>query len=82
MNVQNWTHNYGYRLNADGKAIEYQHENKPLVAYIEACVDPQNGMEYRPSIIDDTTDKFVTYPPCFADKDAALSFLESEMQQH
>lgn len=49
----NWEHSSGYKLNADGKSIEYEHQSKDLLAIIEAMVDEKNQrLEFYTVIFD------------------------------
>lgn len=50
MNVpENWEHKSGYHLNADGKSIEYEHTERPLLAIVEGMVneDPDNPVNFQ-----------------------------------
>lgn len=70
-----WNHVSGYRLNADGKAIKYEHPDSGLEAYIEAMTDPDaDGLVYRPAIIE-PSGEFAEYPEPIPDKDDALARL-------
>lgn len=70
-----WQHVSGYRLNADGKALRYEHVENDLELYVEAMVEPDcDTLVYRPSVM--TESEFVEYPDRFVDKQAALDRLE------
>jgi len=76
-----WEHKAGYRLNGDGKAIEYEHKESGLVAHLEAMVCPEEGrLEYRPAIFDGR--EMIEYPPVYFDKDRARDKLEEMMHEH
>lgn len=79
-----WTHKSGYRLDADGQAIRYEHDSG-ITAYIEGMVneDPDDPVEfeYRPTIFD-TDGSFLEYPEVFIDKAEALAQLEQWMDEY
>lgn len=82
----NWTHDNGYRLNADGKSIEYTHNKEPLRAIVEAMVNEDDQeLEYYTVIFDTSSGKpweTVEAHEIFHDKDDAQSHLRDLMETH
>lgn len=81
-----WEHDNGYRLNADGKSIEYRHDAHELLAVVEAMVNEEEGeLEYYTVIFDTSQSKpWPTVEPheIHHDKDAAQDYLYELMEEH
>ena len=85
----NWSHKSGYRLNADGKSIEYTHDSNSLLAIIEATVnesDEDEGfMEYYTVIFNTEGGRpwsAVESHQFFREKDSAKANLDDLMAKH
>ena len=84
---QNWTHKRGYHLNADGKSIEYTHdEDDSLLAVVEAMVNEEEAeLEYYTAIFDTSGGKpwaTVESHEFHPDKEQAKSHLQDLMKKH
>jgi len=86
LDVPNWSHKGGYRLQGDGQAIKYVHDEKPYEAVIEGFVDEDSDMYRYYVVIFDTTTSNPTEtiePHQFRDnQDSAMNLLEDLMEQH
>lgn len=81
----NWKHKSGYRLNADGKSIEYEHTERPFVAIVEAMVNEQDHtLDYYTVIFDQSTKPMATVEghELFGDKESAKDNLYYLMEKH
>ena len=83
---QNWSHKSGYHLNADGKSIEYTHDDEPFLAVVEGMVNEDAGeLEYYTVVFDTTGGKpweRVEPHEFHPDKEQAKSHLNDLMQKH
>jgi hypothetical protein len=82
---QNWEHNSGYRLNADGKSIEYIHTDQDLRAIVEAMVNEEESrMEYYTVIFEGAAGQESTIEPheIHQSKEAAQEHIKALMEKH
>lgn len=81
-----WEHKSGYHLNADGKSIEYVHEDKPQYkAVIEAMVnEDEKRMEYYIVLFNTKSNPWETIEPheTFIDKDSAIENFCELMEEY
>lgn len=78
---ENWSHKSGYRVNADGKRISYEHDSKGILAFVEAEVDPEEGIQFRAWLQDENREN-MEYPEKFNDKDDAFDQVRKWMAEH
>lgn len=66
-----WTHKSGYRLNADGKSIKYEHPEKGITIRVEAMLDEdEGGLQYAVWVMNDERE-VIKHPPIRSTKDGA-----------
>lgn len=84
--IPNWEHKSGYRVNADGRYIIYEHEEKPYEAVIEAMLNEgEDTMEYYTAIFDDSTSnptELIEAHKIFINKEDAFENLKKRMHEH
>lgn len=87
IEIEPWKHVAGYRLNADGKAIRYEHPETGFEAYIEASLNEfdvdgelDGEMEYIPGIFDEAGN-LLTWEICY-DVDEGMNRLKRMMEDY
>ena len=81
----NWQHKSGYHLNADGKAIKYEHTERAFVAIVEGIHnDHDHSLDYYTVIFDEsvTPMEVVEGHEVWADKETAKNRLEELMKEY
>jgi hypothetical protein len=82
----NWSHKSGYYLNAGGKSIEYEHDNKPYLAIVECLYNPDSmETEYYTVIFDESTEtsmKTVEPHQIWHTKEKAQNKIVELMEKH
>jgi len=81
----NWKHKEGYHLNADGKSMEYIHENKQLIAIVECMYnesDIGSDIQYYTFIFDKNKNETIEYHELHSDKENAKSHLKNLMEKY
>jgi len=86
---KSWKHKSGYRLDADGKSIEYTHENNALLAIVESRINEtereESFMEFYTVIFDISGDKpwpTIESHEFFREKENAKANLREKMVKH
>lgn len=81
----NWTHKSGYRVNNDGKAIKYEHTERPFVAIIEGIFNEYDEeLEYYTVIFDQSVTPMVVVErhEIFTQKDVAKNHMVKLMEEY
>lgn len=66
-----WKHESGYRLNADGKSIKYEHPEKGITIRVEAMLDEDEGeLQYAVWVMN-AEGEVIKHPPVRTTTDEA-----------
>lgn len=89
LDVPNWKHKSGHRINVDGQAIEYEHTEMPWEAAIVgiAVESEENPFDFQYFVvIDDVSTsnpiELIEGHEFFVEKENAMKNLESKMKKH